>query len=383
MRLTALFCSIICVVISSCTHEQSAQVLHERVYSDVYESKYLDSLFAVNNIRIQTIDYGLIQDSLRSIDIVKKATIKSRLHVGTDIDLSGSISSCEIFNDSILAFSSKTSGVVIYDRDKSKVVQKYGIGRGPSEFISAEDIQSLDNKFAVIDPAIGRLSLFENLIFSRALPFKSMSVIMSAIKSFGIKSDGVSIIDDLQDGNPSILFIPFDENEHTERFPIQKWFSKESMSLYNKFILRQSDTYTIIASPGVPYVLVFDNNMNITRIIQLKFIQSHKIDLNPRGVTSSSSSLGLAQQIKEIQIKGNMPYVLTKFIDYVVKINLEGNENDWNFLKLIRRDEGQSLSEFKSIYGKNPPWTSYFDVKDDMIVTCSPYDTEIDLLQLE
>jgi hypothetical protein len=379
MRLTALFCSIICVVISSCTHEQPAQVLHERVYSDVYESKYLDSLFAVNNIRIQTIDYGLIQDSLRSIDIVKKATIKSRLHVGTDIDLSGSVASCEIFNDSILAFSSKASGVVLYDWEKSKVVQRYGIGRGPSEFVTATDIQSLDNKFAVIDPAIARLSLFENLIFSRALPFKSISV----VQSFGIKSDGVSFIDDLQDGNPSIFFIPFDENEHTERFPIQKWFSKESMSLYNNFILRQSDTYTIIASPGAPYVLVFDNNMNITRIIQLKFFPSHKIDLNPRGVSSSSSSLSLAQQIKEIQINGNSLFLLSNFSEYVVSINLDGSENDWNFLKLIRSDDGLSLSEFKSIYGKNPPMTSYFDVKDDMIVTCSPYDTEIDLLQLE
>jgi hypothetical protein len=379
MRLTALFCSIICVLLSSCTHEQSTKALHERVYSDVYESKYLDSLFAINNIRIQTIDYGLIQDSLRSIDIVKKATIKSRLLVGTDIDLSGSIASCEILNDSILAFSSKTSGVVIYDWEKSKVVQKYGIGRGPSEFVSAEDIQSIDNKFAVIDPTIARLSLFENLIFSRALPFKSMSV----VQSFGIKSDGVSIIDDLQDGNPSILFIPFDENKHTERFPLQKWFSNESMSLYNKFILRQSDTYTIIASPGAPYVLVFDNNMNITRIIQLKFFPSHKINLNPRGVSSSSSSLSLAQQIKEIQINGNSLFVLSNFSEYLVSINLDGSENDWKILKLIRSDEGLSLSEFKSIYGKYPPMTSYFDVKDDMIITCSHFDNEIDLLQLE
>jgi len=333
----------------------------------------------INNIRLQTIDYGIIRDSLRNIELVKKATIKSRLLVGTDIDLNGSIASCDIVNDSILAFSSKTSGVVLYDWGKSKVVLKYGVGRGPSEFVTATDIQSLDNKFAVIDPTIARLSLFENLIFSRALPFKSISV----VPSFGIKSDGVSIIDDLQDGNPSILFMPFDENKYIESIPLQKWFSNESMSLYNKFILRQSNTYTIIASPGAPYVLVFDNNMNITRIIQLKFFQSHIIDLSQRGVSSSSSNIGLAHQIKEIQIKGNMLYVLTKFVDYIVMINLDGNEDDWHFLKLIRRDEGQSLSEFKSIYGKNPPWTSYFDVKDDMIVTCSPYDTEIDLLQLE
>jgi hypothetical protein len=379
MRQTAFFCSIICVLLSSCTHEQSAKALHERVYSDVYESKYLDSLFIINNTRIQTIDYGLIQDSLRSTDFVKKATIKSRLLVGADIDLNGSIASCDIVNDSILAFSSKASGVVLYDWGKSKVVLKYGVGRGPSEFVTATDIQSLDNKFAVIDPAIARLSLFENLIFSRALPFKSISV----VPSFGIKSDGVSIIDDLQDGNPSILFMPFDENKYIESIPLQKWFSNESMSLYNKFILRQSNTYTIIASPGAPYVLVLDINMNITRIIQLKFFPSHIIDLSPRGVSSSSSNIGLAHQIKEIQIKGNMLYVLTKFVDYVVMINLDGNEDDWHFLKLIRSDEGLSLSEFKSIYGKNPPMTSYFDIKDDMIVTCSPFNTEIDLLQLE
>src|SRR5690606_2577031 len=152
-----------------------------------------------------------------------------------------------------------------YDLPAQRTVRTYKPGAGPGEFRHARDISVDGTHFAVSDLGHQRIQVFGlDGQYRSSTPFFSMGG--NGFELFGEQL----LATDFSDGHRTVLHA-FDLDQPTASSDtLRPWFDLPVLRSRNELKVRSDGTFIAVTSRSVPYILVFDRELNLRRIVQFR-----------------------------------------------------------------------------------------------------------------